>query len=79
MAVNRCFGALTARALYSSDHATAQDANAAWRALAQTLRAMREHAPWWRRAIAALDPRTFTPERSVTWARSQMTAVFGRA
>ncbi len=62
---NGTFGELatiTGRAVYAADHATNEDAQAAWRSLERSVHDLRERAPWWRRVFAIVDPRPLAPE-----------------
>ena len=52
---------VTGRVLYAEPHATQVDATEAWRSLDGSLQELRAKAPWWRRAVAELDPRTLIP------------------
>ena len=52
---------VTSRVLYADQHVSGQDAAQAWSTLERSLHELHAHAPWWRRALAELDPRTLVP------------------
>jgi len=52
---------VTARVLYADERITDQDASQAWTTLDHSLHDLRANVPWWRRAVATLDPRTLVP------------------
>jgi transglutaminase-like putative cysteine protease len=56
---------VTGRVLYAEPRATQQDATEAWSTLERSLTELRSHAPWWRRALAELDPRTLIGDEPV--------------
>ena len=67
-----------ARALYGPPGITDEEASAAWAALGPAVRAARERAPWWRRAIAPFDPRTLLPRGAFGRARGRVASAFAR-
>lgn len=69
---------VTARALYGPPGTTPEDAAAAWDALHAALKTMRARTPWWRRALAPLDPRTFVPAGLFTRARIRLASAGAR-
>lgn len=56
---------ITNRTLYGPAAPTAADAHASWQALGTVLSGLRGRAPIWRRALAALDPRTLLPLETI--------------
>jgi transglutaminase-like putative cysteine protease len=52
---------VTGRVLYADTAVSQQDAAKAWATLERSLHELRGNAPWWRRALAELDPRTLVP------------------
>ncbi len=69
---------LAAHALYGPPGMSNDEASAAWKALAAALRAARERAPWWRRVLAPLDPRTLLPRGFVGRARVRVASAVAR-
>jgi hypothetical protein len=52
---------VTSRVLYADENISGQDAAHAWSTLERSLHDLHAHAPWWRRALGELDPRTLLP------------------
>jgi transglutaminase-like putative cysteine protease len=56
---------LAVRTIYGPDATTKEDATTAWHNVPMAIRALGRRTPWWRRALAPLDPRTFIPSKAL--------------
>jgi transglutaminase-like putative cysteine protease len=70
---------LSARTLYGPSGVGADERTAAWTAERDAVATLRQQAPRWRRAVAALDPRTFFPEHALQRLRVRAETLFARA